>query len=156
LAWKAVEAAGKAQPCVGGFFPILPVFNPSLEFRMGYRFTSSTWRAPIQLIDSWLPAPAFSEPPRKASRVVQLFTRAGWLSRPAAHAPDSEPAAAAHPAAPMALAASRPCHVRILRTPETSGSCRPDARLVISGRINDVCAELDRLASLEFRQKQPN
>jgi hypothetical protein len=35
-------------------------------------------------------------------------------------------------------------------------ACGPvPARLVISGRINDVCAELDRLASLEFRQKQP-
>jgi hypothetical protein len=28
---------------------------------------------------------------------------------------------------------------------------RQDTRLVISGRINDVCAELDRLAALEHQ-----
>jgi hypothetical protein len=29
-----------------------------------------------------------------------------------------------------------------------------DARLVISGRINDVCAELDRLAALENQARR--
>ena len=122
---------------------------------MGYRLTSSTWRAPIQMIDSWLPSPAFSEPPRKVARVWQLFSRAGWMSRAAVHTPAKVPAAATHPVAPSATVASRPCHVRILRTPDSSTGCRPDARLVISGRINDVCAELDRLASMEFRHQHP-
>jgi hypothetical protein len=31
----------------------------------------------------------------------------------------------------------------------TSASPAADARLVLSGRINDVCAELERLAALE-------
>lgn len=33
--------------------------------------------------------------------------------------------------------------------PQSSNSQADDARLVLSGRINDVCAELDRLAALE-------
>lgn len=120
---------------------------------MGNRFTSSTWRAPIQLIDSWLPIPASAVPLRNPSKVVQLFTRAGWLNRPAANTTFVDPA-------PELListqtpSASRPRHVRILRTHGTASGCRTDARLVISGRINDVCAELDRLATLEHRQTQ--
>ena len=41
--------------------------------------------------------------------------------------------------------------VRVVRNTDAGASCRMDARLVISGRINDVCAELDRLAELENR-----
>jgi hypothetical protein len=127
---------------------------------MGYRLTSNTWRAPIQLIDCWLPVPTESAPPRQASRVVQLFTRAGWLNRPAAsvqsRAPQRPaPGAVALTAASSAPATHRPCHVRVLRNPEPGNGCRPDARLVISGRMSDVCAELDRLASLELRLPQP-
>lgn len=118
---------------------------------MGYRFTSSTWRAPIQLIDSWLPSPSLSEPPRKPSRMAQFFTRTGWLSRAAANTPPYTQPTGRVNTAPEA--ASRPCFVRVLRQPEAGNGCRPDARLVISGRINDVCAELDRLASLESRQR---
>jgi hypothetical protein len=158
------------------------VFNPFKEFRMGYRLSSSTWRAPIQLIDSWLPSPGLAPSTRKASHVVQLFARAGWLNHPVTRtpAPDAQhhplsdtvsrstasTAAASTPSTSLTAAGctasaatpnpSRPCHVRVLRTTDAGTGCRTDARLVISGRISDVCAELERLASMEFGQRHPN
>ena len=121
---------------------------------MGKTFTSSTWGAPIQLIDSWLPAPAWAQPPRPASRVVQLFTRAGWLNRSAANTAMEAPERSPPPAKLICQPASRACAVRIVRTRDAQAGARPDARLVISGRISDVCAELDRLAQLENRHAQ--
>lgn len=35
------------------------------------------------------------------------------------------------------------------QAPSSNASHAADARLVLSGRINDVCAELERLAALE-------
>jgi len=122
---------------------------------MGKSFTSSTWGAPIQLIDSWLAPPALIQAPRPVSRVVQLFTRAGWLNRPAANSAGAAPERKPAPANIIALPASRSGAVRIVRTRDAQPGARTDARLVISGRIGDVCAELDRLAQLEKRQAQP-
>lgn len=120
---------------------------------MGIRFTTNTWRAPLQLIDCWLPA-ASQRPStqRTMSQVVRHFTRAGWLGR----AMDvSAPAANNHMAtgnrAIQPPVAHRACHVRVLRSDGTSASDRNSPRLVISGRISDVCAELDRLAALEHQ-----
>jgi hypothetical protein len=125
------------------------VFNPFLEFRMGIRFNTNTWRAPLLLIDSWLPArsPSLSGERASLPQVVQRFTRAGWLGQSAASvATDATASARISPP----VAAQRACHVRVLRTVEAANdSRRKDTRLVISGRINDVCAELDRLAALE-------
>jgi hypothetical protein len=121
---------------------------------MGKSFTSSTWGAPIQLIDSWLAPPTLVQAPRAASRVVQLFTRAGWLNRPAANTAPVVSERLPRPAKITALPASRSCGVRIVRTRDTQPGARADARLVISGRIGDVCAELERLAQLENRQAQ--
>lgn len=76
---------------------------------------------------------------------MQRFARAGWLNREAANsaAPQAHQSPAADP-----LAAST-CRVRVLRQADARPVKRPDMRLVISGPINDVCAELDRLAALE-------
>jgi hypothetical protein len=131
------------------FEAILPVSNPSLEFHMGIRISSKTWRAPLQFIDSWLPSPASYRPSHRQplGRLIQRFARAGWLGhRPTTceQAPNRTPAAPPQRATRPAIA--KP--VRIVRpAPDTRGR----ARLVISGRISDVCAELDRLASLEQR-----
>ncbi len=51
---------------------------------MGIRFTTNTWRAPLQLIDCWLPvqesrATATTHP---TPRLLQRFAKAGWLRRP--------------------------------------------------------------------------
>lgn len=116
-----------------------------MEFRMGIRFTTNTWRAPLQLIDSWLPTPTFNQQAKTAPKVVQLFARAGWLGR----SNTTAATAANDPAKPRTLSAQRPSRVRVVRSSNAGPGCRTDARLVISGHINDVCAELDRLAAIE-------
>lgn len=118
---------------------------------MGIRFTTNTWRAPLQLIDCWLPAaPQRPTTPRIMSQVVRHFTRAGWLGRTIdVSAPSANNSMATGNRAIQPPAAHRACHVRVLRSDGASASDRSGPRLVISGRINDVCAELDRLAALE-------
>jgi len=123
--------------------------TPTKELRMGILFNTNTWRAPLQLIDCWLPAasnrlaPAANEP--LVSRAIQRFARAGWLGRPTT--------VPVHPSAhATALRRSEntgACRVRVLRAPDPRPSPSLGVRLVISGRINDVCAELDRLADQE-------
>jgi len=122
---------------------------------MGIRFNTNTWRAPLLLIDSWLP-PSFERAGagRALPQVLQRFVRAGWLARPTMGAADSHVSAIATQRA-TGNAMARACHVRVLRTADTSGGPRGDGRLVISGRINDVCAELERLAALELQSGSP-
>ena len=118
-----------------------------MEFHMGKIFTTNTWRAPLQLIDCWLPAPSVRSAPAAneplVTRAVQRFARAGWLRRgnPATALPVGQSATPPN--------GGTPCGVRVLRQAEASSAHRTGVRLVISGRINDVCAELDRLADQE-------
>jgi len=117
---------------------------------MGIRFHTNTWRTPLLLIDSWLPvAPQHNATPHTLPQVVRRFARAGWLGRTV----EMPPVVAPCPAPPIRTtsppASTGTCHVRALRTMEAVNSSRIDARLVISGRISDVCAELDRLAEQE-------
>lgn len=110
---------------------------------MGIRITSKTWRAPLQLIDSWLPSPPCPNKTRKPlPTLMQRFVRAGWLAnkRPKQSPPVSPSASMAEVSRP-----SRPATIRLKH------ASQPDqnACLVISGRMADVCAELDRLAALE-------
>jgi hypothetical protein len=77
------------------------------------------------------------------TRTVQRFARAGWLKRGGASA--SMPAVLR--SVPPAVAAAP--RVRVLQQTGPAGAHRAGVRLVISGRINDVCAELDRLADQE-------
>ena len=113
---------------------------------MGKLFNTNTWRTPLQLIDCWLPSPAIRRAPAAnepvVTRTVQRFARAGWLKR--GTATSAPPALRAVP--PAAGPAPR---VRVLRQTGTASTQRAGVRLVISGRINDVCAELDRLADQE-------
>ncbi len=120
---------------------------------MGILFNTNTWRAPLQLIDCWLPAPAARPAPRPASkalatRAVRRFARAGWLGGKPKLAAMALPTGEPRPCdAAKDRSASR---VRVLRQAEAPSSPRAGGiRLVISGRINDVCAELDRLAAQE-------
>jgi hypothetical protein len=48
-----------------------------------------------------------------------------------------------------AAARPRPRPLRVVRVVETSPGTPGAGRMVISGRMADVCAELDRLAALE-------
>ncbi|WP_439519074.1 hypothetical protein [Hydrogenophaga sp.] len=116
---------------------------------MGILFNTNTWRAPLQLIDCWLPEPsgrrtqAANEP--MVSRAVQRFARAGWLGRVA----DGPALQGVRVAPAMRSETPGPCRVRVLRQVDPRPSPSFGVRLVISGRINDVCAELDRLADQE-------
>lgn len=119
---------------------------------MGIRFTTNTWRAPLQLIDSWLPLVPSTRHHgacRLLPQAVQRFARAGWLGRTT----ESTTVAAGCPVTvhphPGAVVRGGTRTVRVLQAAAASHGMRQDARLVISGRINDVCAELDRLAALE-------
>jgi hypothetical protein len=51
-----------------------------------------------------------------------------------------------------ALPAPRQLGLRVLRVQETGQTAPEAGRMVISGRMADVCAELDRLVALEGRQ----
>lgn len=114
---------------------------------MGIRFsTTNTWRAPLKLIDSWLPAPTFEQPAKFNPKIVQMFTRAAWLARCTTDAGTSANKTNNH----QVLLAPRSHRVRVVRKIDASASFCNDARLVISGHINDVCAELDRLAALDM------
>jgi hypothetical protein len=114
---------------------------------MGIRITSSTWRKPLRLIDSWLPSDPSPTPTGRAfPQLMQRFARAGWLGqvRP--------PPAAAHRGpheSMLGAVPSRSCCVRVLAT---APGARSGPRLVISGRMADVCAELERLEALERQE----
>jgi hypothetical protein len=81
---------------------------------------------------------------------LQAFVHwlAGGSSEPAASAP---PVRVAYPraAAPVQPVPAKP--LRVVRVLEPSASRAVAGRMVISGRLADVCAELDRLAALEAR-----
>lgn len=146
------------HPCVGErVFAILPVSNPNLEFHMGNLFTRNSWRAPLQLIDCWLPLPANGHvSKRPAAKVLHLFNRAGWLqpatrtARPDFITPSGHTSASRNTWMPMRLAAAPARGVSIHKN--ISINCN---RVVISGRIADVCAELDRLVAQESQDTAP-
>lgn len=113
---------------------------------MGIHIVSKSWRAPLQLIDSWLPAPTSTCVKRHpAGPAMQRFLRAGWLGKTAkilsgAKAKNSEELGRT----PNSNLVASP--VRLIRP---GRAARDGGRLVISGKLIDVCAELDRLAALE-------
>lgn len=115
---------------------------------MGIRITPNTWREPLRLIDSWLPMPTTRAVARRdLPQWLQRFVRAGWLGRPQG-ASTSAPRGSCEPA--HTHTPTRACRVRVLHA--ASNGSRGDGRLVISGRLADVCAELERLEALEMKQ----
>lgn len=118
---------------------------------MGIRMQRNTWRAPLQLIDSWLPQPSARlvlRPVSPLSLVTQRFARAGWLWQGAMQ-PDT--AARDRPEPPtfhqVRNGVQRVPAPGALRAAPRAGAV--DSRVVLSGRLSDVCAELERLAALE-------
>lgn len=129
---------------------------------MGIRFNRNSWRAPLRLIDSLLPQP--STPARMAAaplnRTTEAFARAGWLGRGRAVATPTPANAGTMPStseegkpAPCRLVASYGQRVddhghrstgALLPTSIVRGS-----RVTLAGRIDAVCAELERLAAME-------
>lgn len=81
---------------------------------------------------------------------------ARWIGRPVARAPGGCQAPAAHVVrtrAPVHRAvpahAARTARLRVVRVFEGQHAAAGAGRMVISGRMADVCAELERLAALE-------
>lgn len=114
---------------------------------MGILFNNNTWRRPLRLIDSWLPTTESRTPVRTVASPIPAFARAGWLAGSGRNERDG------HSTAAMGGPLARPCQMRVVRAPEPGSTRRSDTRLVLSGPINDVCAELDRLAALEQRSR---
>ena len=83
--------------------------------------------APLQAFVTWLAGGA-PQPAASAAPVRVAYPRVAAPVRPA-------------PAIPL----------RVVRVLEPSASRAVAGRMVISGRLADVCAELDRLAALEGR-----
>lgn len=118
---------------------------------MGIRIHRNTWSSPLQLIDCWLPAEQErSTAPVSLSRAASRFIRAGWLQRKA-----SNDAIAPAQASPQpSTASSRPVDTRMLRVAaHARSSGRADSRVRLSGRLADVCAELERLAAHDMPQQ---
>ena len=118
---------------------------------MGIRFTTNTWRAPLQLIDCWLPLhePKAAATTHPTPRLLQRFAKAGWLRRPSpTNPPEPGSSQRKHLAPYQARQANIPCGNASTRSPNDQ---RIDGRLVLSGRIDQVCAELERLAAIEQR-----
>jgi hypothetical protein len=88
-------------------------------------------------------ATAFLFPLANLFARLQVF--AAWLAPRPASAPR-----ASVPAPVQRMAASRPAKpLRVVRVLEPSAPRAVAGRMVISGRLADVCAELERLAAQE-------
>lgn len=144
--------SGCCIPALVAFISILPVSNPFLEFHMGILTQRNTWRAPLQLIDSWLPQPQSPSARHHVTSVAQRFARAGWLGRSTAATEPPVPSTSFRQAT-VSLAKPRSLRTAAapgIHTTEGHGDGpRADTRVVLSGRIADVCAELERLAAME-------
>lgn len=115
---------------------------------MGILSSARSWRQPLRMIDSLLSVPSAPAPCGLAP-TLHPFARAGWLGRSA------RPPSAARSASSSAGSSVHPGHLRLVRKNDAGLSPRADARVVISGPIGEVCAELDRLAALELNEHPP-
>lgn len=121
--------------------------------------------APVQAFASWfVPLHEGSSPHTVQARPAQGGP--AQLALPFANGPHAHPAALCMPTAVGANARAdkasgrkatqpRPCagRVRVLRELDETASPASAGRLIISGSMTDVCAELDRLAQLESRAR---
>jgi len=102
----------------------------------------------LTLVDLWMPLQSLASrlmPARRPRRRDSGETSAGLRYVAVRPACTARASGAVAPAA--ATASMRP--LRVVRVVEGQGQPRSSNRMVISGRMADVCAELDRLAALE-------
>lgn len=111
---------------------------------------------PVQHMVEWLSGAPLPQGvgARTGAGTAQAERSAAGASSPRAASP-TRPASLQGPAQrswggpTRAAQAHRP--LRVVRVVEGRSACAGSGRMVISGRIDDVCAELDRLAALETR-----
>lgn len=114
---------------------------------MGHHFFSRTWRAPLLLIDSWLPPPALPHSiTRDESAQMLRFARAGWLGSTREQAMVGK-SSAGHIARPVVTRVAPSSMTPLAAT--TARTTPESPRVVLSGRLTDVCAELDRMVATE-------
>jgi len=104
----------------------------------------------LALADLFTPLQSFASR-LKPARTAHDDTSAGL--RYVAVRPACSTRTGAHHAAPASTRAQRT--VRVVRIVERGAPPTPEGRVVISGRMADVCAELDRLAALEAAGDAP-
>ncbi|WP_108287076.1 hypothetical protein [Limnohabitans sp. T6-20] len=89
-------------------------------------------------------APLAAKPQR-----ANAYLRPVWATRRPVCAPAGQKAM---PQVSCARSAATTPALRVLRVTESDQRVKGAGRMVISGRMADVCAELDRLAALEAAQ----
>lgn len=97
--------------------------------------TTAALLAPLHDLMAWLMRPIDAAPATKTIAARQRTMRAGSLHH------------GQRPAVRSVAVPSRP--LRVLRVVDGPKPAAGAGRMVISGRMADVCAELDRLAELE-------
>ncbi len=110
--------------------------------------------APLQsLACRWMPRKHEGATDRSAG-LRYVAVRPACMARSASGAPEARPHASSDAAVMSAASvaatgkpAARP--LRVVRTVDAQSAGRRTGRVVLSGRLVDVCAELDRLAALE-------
>ena len=120
-----------------------PTSGPGAAWAAAAAREAGTWLAPLVPIAGWLRRRALlAGVPGRATRAVSPL--------PLAHrSPQAQPANDA------VLTPRPPRPLRVLRVAD--GASRQCAgRMVISGRMADVCAELDRLAARETPRPEPS
>lgn len=125
---------------------------------MGIRLHNSSWHRPLRTLDSWLPVSDASTSRwdhrlRQCGRWLHLL-RQSWSSCHPQHTTHASPTSTrdGSGAGPgVARPKSVGIKVRVTQHDDQPGRAAGHIRLVISGRMADVCAELDRLAALEDR-----
>lgn len=103
--------------------------------------TMSAVYAPLQSLLGWFVAPGGKAHVQRAPRRA-VGSRPAWVQAP-------QHCGAQYPVAQPVPARALPRPLRVLRVLDPNQTTGGTGRLVISGRMIDVCAELDRLASSE-------
>ena len=106
-------------------------------------FSSTGLRVSLQGLVGWLTASASGKHLSRPSLATRTGSPRGTTC--ASHAN----MAAARPACPVHAQAAPQRPLRVLRVVDTQQATASTGRMRISGRMADVCAELDRLAALE-------
>ena len=110
------------------------------------------WSAPVQALAPWINRIKHSLGSSATSSIVQHVPSAAHAPFANSHASASNDAifdapvqTAKLPSSPIAQASIQ-CKLRVVR--ESDAAIKPDCagRMVISGRMADVCAELERMA----------
>jgi len=129
---------------------------------MGIRLQNSTWRRPLRTLDCWLPAAEVSTSVwRHHMQQCLRWFKLNWQNRGNQRVESATtgcPATERNSSRNTLLVTGHEkatARVRVRRGDERSERGPGRTRLVISGRMADVCAELDRLAALEAHQHLP-